>query len=225
MREVDRLMVEFYGISLVQMMENAGRNLAELALQMMSEKRKEKSVLILCGQGNNGGGGMVAARHLHNWGVKTHVILAAETSRLKEVPEHQWAILKAMELDITGEPPQSPDLVLDALLGYGVSGDPRPKVANWINWANNQSAPVLSLDVPSGLDATSGLAHNPTIHASATMTLALPKTGLLESCAREFVGDLFLADIGVPNEVYRKAFGISVPTIFSAKPVKKYKSK
>ncbi|MFC2064818.1 NAD(P)H-hydrate epimerase [Chloroflexota bacterium] len=215
MREVDRRMIKVYGIDLLQMMENAGRNLAELAIRMLAGTKENMSVTVLCGSGNNGGGGMVAARHLHNRGINTRVVLAADISLLKEAPSHQWLILKNMGLDIEGDTIGSADLVLDALLGYGVVGDPRPMMAKYIQLANNQSAPILSLDTPSGLDTTSGLAHNPTIRARATMTLALPKTGLLEPPAREFVGDLYLADIGVPTGLYQKAFGMIIPILFS----------
>ena len=158
---------------------------------------------------------MVAARHLYNRGVKTYVILAADISQLKEVPLHQWMILKNMGIDAEGDTINSADLVLDALLGYGLIGNPRPMIAKYIQMANNQSAPILSLDTPSGLETTSGLPQQPTIRAKATMTLALPKTGILEPSAKEYVGDLYLADIGVPADLYKKVFNLNVPTLFS----------
>ena len=215
MREVDRLMIDVYGINLYQMMENAGRNLAELALRMMGGGLVDKTVTILCGPGNNGGGGMVAARHLNNRGVNIRVVLAADVSQLKEVPLHQWSILKSMGIDTEGKIIGYTDLVLDALLGYGLIGYPRSMMAKFIQMANNQSAPILSLDTPSGLETTNGLPYKPTIRAKATMTLALPKTGLLEPSAKEYVGDLYLADIGVPTGLYQKAFGMIIPILFS----------
>jgi NAD(P)H-hydrate epimerase len=218
MREVDRLMVETYGIALIQVMENAGHHLAQLARRMVGGNAAGKVVIVLCGPGNNGGGGMAAARHLHNWGADVQVRLAAEPARLREVPAHQWAILKALGLDHSGTTPRPADLVLDALLGYGVSGAPRPPVANLIRWANEQPAPVLALDVPSGLDATSGTAYRPTVRATATLTLALPKTALRVTAARAFVGDLYLADIGVPAELYAApSLRLSVGSIFARK--------
>src|SRR5215207_5208769 len=94
MIEVDRLMIEEWGITLIQMMENAGRHLAELARHQLGGTAKDSSVVVLCGTGNNGGGGMAAARHLNNWGAHVQVILVGQESRLKEIPAHQWRILK-----------------------------------------------------------------------------------------------------------------------------------
>jgi len=94
------------------------------------------------------------------------------------------------------------DLILDAMLGYGAKGDPRPPIADWIHLANERKRPVLSLDSPSGLDTTTGIPGSPCIHAAATLTLALPKTGLLSGRAKPFVGSLYLADIGVPPELF-----------------------
>lgn len=216
MREVDRLMIERYRISLIQMMENAGRGLAELSCRILDENLAGKRITVLCGAGNNGGGGMAAARHLHNRGAEIQVKLAAEPSRLKEVPAKQWIVLKAMGVKELDElPGEEADLVIDALLGYGLSSNPRPPISELISWMNTQPARVLSLDTPSGLDTTSGAAYMPTVHATATMTLALPKTGLVAPEARKFVGKLFLADISVPPELYQDAFGLVVPDLFN----------
>ena len=90
------------------------------------------------------------------------------------------------------------------MLGYGANGNPRSPIADWIHRANESRHPILSLDSPSGLDTTTGMPGSPCIHASATLTLALPKTGLLAPSARPLVGDLYLADIGVPSELYAR---------------------
>jgi len=98
MAEVDRLMIDEYGILLIQMMENAGRNLAELARRMLDGKLAGRKIVALCGAGNNGGGGMVAARHLHNRGADVSVKFVGDAARLKEIPAHQWRILQALGL-------------------------------------------------------------------------------------------------------------------------------
>ncbi len=214
MREVDRLMTETYHIRLPQMMENAGRSLAEQARHMLGGSVVGKVIVILCGPGNNGGGGMVAARHLHNWGAEVRLRLAGDPTALKDVPKQQWRILKALGLNRETAVSEPADLVIDALLGYGISGDPHPSIADLIRWTNGQTAPVLALDTPSGLDTTSGTAYDPTVRAAATLTLALPKTGLLAPPASPYVGDLYLADIGVPAELYQTAFGLHVPPLF-----------
>lgn len=202
MIEVDRLMIEEWGINLIQMMENAGRNLAQLARRQLGGTTKGSRVVVLCSSGNNGGGGMTAARYLHNWGAHVEVLLIGIESRLKEVPAHQWRILKKMGIGYTYVELSGNDLILDAMLGYGAMGNPRSPVAEWIQSANDSEVPIISLDAPSGLDTTTGIPGSPCIYASATLTLALPKTGLLASTARPFVGDLYLADIGIPPELY-----------------------
>jgi len=216
MIEVDRAMVEDYHIELIQMMENAGHTFAELARRWLRGTVKGHSVIVLCGSGNNGGGGMTAARRLHNWGADVIVALTKTADELRGVPAHQLDILQRMNISII-EPaslPSTPSLILDAIIGYSLSGPPHGVAAELIHWANNQNVPVLSLDTPSGLDVTSGIAHDPTIRAAATMTLALPKKGLLNLQAAAFVGDLYLADISVPPELYAR-LGIAVPPLFA----------
>jgi NAD(P)H-hydrate epimerase len=99
------------------------------------------------------------------------------------------------------------------MIGYGLTGDPRGPVADWIQRVNVAGHPVLALDAPSGLDTTTGIPGNPCIRATATMTLALPKTGLMAPEALKYTGNLYLADISVPPQLYRK-LGIKVPPIF-----------
>lgn len=203
---VDEHAVSVYGVQLIQMMENAGRQLAIQAIRMFGNPAAGKSVVVLCGPGNNGGGGMVAARHLHNWGVRVTAILAADASRLEKVPAEQWRTISALGLVSESDHLSQAMLIIDALLGYNGRGNPRPPISTWIDHANKSGVPILSLDLPSGLNATTGVPGNPTIKASATLTLAMPKTGLLRPAVRELVGDLYLADIGIPPNVYRDLF-------------------
>lgn len=221
MVEVDRLMIEEYRIELIQMMENAGRNFAELTRRQLGGMVVGKSIAILCGAGNNAGGGLVAARHLHNWGADVRLHLAFASSRFKDIPAHQWDILKQMGLDSKKEPQLSKsDLILDALIGYGLKGDPRRPVASWIEKANKSGRPILALDTPSGLDTTSGVPGNPCLKAVATLTLALPKVGLLTDMAKKYTGVLYLADISVPPELYQK-LGLEVPNLFEKESILK----
>lgn len=223
MREVDRLMVEQYHISLVQMMENAGRNLAALAVDRFLDKNPHgKQVLILAGRGGNGGGGLVCARRLHNWGAHVQMITTHTADEFQGVPAQQLKALQSLAMTITpaeaGFPDRRIDLIIDAIIGYSLSGDPAGNAARMITWANQMAAPILSLDVPSGLEATSGRAHQPAIKAAATMTLALPKLGFLQESAAEFFGELYLADISVPRELYG-SMGIYTGEIFSGKDI------
>lgn len=206
MRKVDRVATAELRIELIQMMENAGRSLTRLAISIF----RPESVTVLAGAGGNGGGGLVAARHLANRGVTSRVVVSREGEKLAAVPAHQLEILRRMGVEVHAEPPPA-DLVVDALIGYSLRGDPHGRSAELIAWANEQQSPVLALDLPSGLDATTGQPATPCIHAAATLTLALPKAGLLK--APELTGRLYLADISIPPVVYRR-LGINVPVVF-----------
>jgi len=219
MIEVDRLMVEKYHIELIQMMENAGRNLADLALQrFLGSDARDKKVIVLAGTGGNGGGVLACARHLHNWGAEVSVVLTAKPEAYAKVTAHQLSVLEFMNLEVLASDGLDSharcDLILDGLIGYSLAGAPYGKAAELIDWANRNGSPILALDTPSGLDLTTGKAQSPTIRATATLTLALPKQGLLEPEAIEYVGELYLADISVPTELYADAFGIQVPALF-----------
>ena len=220
MIEVDRAMIEDYHIELIQMMENAGRNFAELARRWLGGTVSGRRIAVLCGSGNNGGGGMTAARRLHNWGADVIVALTKPADELRGVPAHQLDILKRMNLPIveSASLPSTFELILDAIIGYSLGGSPRGAAADLIRWANAQSAPILALDTPSGLDVTTGLAHEPTIRSAATLTLALPKIGLLQPQAKPYIGELYLADISVPPELYAR-MGTSVPPLFAASDI------
>jgi NAD(P)H-hydrate epimerase len=214
MMEVDRLMIDEYGIQLIQMMENAGKNLAELSRRFLSGDVAGKRIAVLCGAGNNGGGGMVAARHLHNWGANILLKIAAPCDSLKEIPAHQYQILKAMGIKDHNEINLSEvDLIIDAMIGYGLNSDPKGSIAELIKEINQADVPVLALDAPSGLDATTGAPRNPCVQATATMTLALPKSGLYSPGSQAYVGELYLADISVPPQLYA-SLGLEVPDLF-----------
>jgi NAD(P)H-hydrate epimerase len=204
MREVDRAMVEDLHIELIQMMENAGRSLAHLAIARFAPA----SVTVLAGPGGNGGGGLVAARHLLNRGCTVSVV-QSEPDALTPVPAHQADILVRMGA-VMATAPAPAELIVDALIGYSLRGDPTGRAAELIEWTNAQAAPVLALDAPSGLDVTTGIAGTPHIRATATLTLALPKVGLIGASA---VGELYLADISVPAVVYQR-LGLTPPQLF-----------
>jgi len=225
MREVDRAMIEDFHIELIQMMENAGRNLAHLAReQFLAGDPKDKRVVVLAGTGGNGGGGLVCARRLHNWGAQVSVYKTKNDNQYKGIPAHQLDVLRRMqvpvnEADMLGETIET-DLIVDAVIGYSLSGDPIGPAADMINWANHTNAPILSLDAPSGIDTTTGRIHSPAIKATATMTLALPKEGLLAQGVPEFVGDLYLADISVPPALYSSpALGLEVGALFAEEDI------
>ncbi len=220
MREVDRLMTEEVGISLLQMMENAGRCLATQARRMLRGDVRGRRIVVLAGRGGNGGGGLAAARRLSIWGAEAAVVLAQARDEMHGVPLQQLAILERIGVPLRAARDRvahwfaDADLVVDALIGYSLRGAPAEPTASLIRAANASARPLLALDLPSGLHGDTGQPLEPCIRASATLTLALPKRGLLESVARSWVGELHLADISVPEQVYRR-LGLTVGPIFA----------
>lgn len=221
MREVDRAMIEDYQIDLIQMMENAGRNLAHLARgRFLGGNPQGKRVVILAGTGGNGGGALVCARRLHNYGATVSVFVTADKANFTPIPKHQFEILERMlisvqQADAISEE-SAPDLIIDGIIGYSLQGNPHGNAAILIQWANTSSAPILALDAPSGVDTTTGSVFVPVIRASATMTLALPKEGLRAEGVEAQVGELYLADISVPPQLYASpALNLDVPPIFA----------
>ncbi len=208
MRLIDKLAIEKTGPNLFQMMENAGRNLAELTIRELNKNPNEKNIIVLSGTGGNGGGGICAARHLSNRGYTVFVALTNQ-KKLSDVSKYQLKILKQTNAEIVNLSKLknlNADIIIDAIIGYSLNGEPRGKALELIKWANNQSAFIISLDVPSGVDATSGYKMKTYIKPNVTITLALPKSGLLP----ENSGELYLADIGIPIGVYNK-LNISFP--------------
>jgi len=221
MIEVDRAMIEDFHIELIQMMENAGRNLAHLArMRFFDSNPVGKKVVILAGTGGNGGGAMGCARRLHNWGANVQVYLTKPEAKFTPIPAHQLDVLRRMQVSVTQAPAitevESPDLIVDGIIGYSLKGNPRDTAADLIRWANTQDTPILALDAPSGVDTTSGTVFDPAIKATATMTLALPKEGLRATGVEEHVGELYLADISVPPSLYTEpALGLQVDYLFA----------
>jgi NAD(P)H-hydrate epimerase len=211
MREVDRIAVEVFGLGLLQMMANAGRNLAGNVIEMLGVAAGR--VVVLAGAGGNGGGGIACARHLHNRRFNVAIVLDRDATAMTGAAAAQLGILAAAGLAAAAPGKAeglvaTADLVVDALIGYSLTGAPRARAAELIALCNASARRVLSLDVPSGLDATTGAAPGLVVRPDRTLTLALPKTGLAL-----VPGDLYLADIGIPPEVYAR-LGISLPPLF-----------
>jgi hydroxyethylthiazole kinase-like uncharacterized protein yjeF len=206
MAEADRVAIEEFGIDVIALMENAGLNVAILARKMLGGNVAGREVSVVAGKGNNGGDGLVAARHLHNWGAKVRVVLGAEKADLRDAPATQLRILGKMGVEVDGTAGRfdKADLLVDALLGYGSKGSPREPVAGLIQRVNSSGVPVLAVDVPSGLDATTGRPNEPCVVANVTVALGLLKMGFLNQGSARFLGELYLADISLPEPIYRK---------------------
>jgi NAD(P)H-hydrate epimerase len=213
MREVDRIAVEQTGPTMLQMLEHAGLELAMSALDMLGDSWPDARVLVLAGTGGNGAGGVCAARHLANRGVRVTVVsirrpaeadgaLGQQLLALAEAPARLLRWDEAFDAS-------EADLILDAVVGYSLDGAPRARQMALIRAANSGSAPVLSLDLPSGIDPDTGEAPGVAVHPTRTLTLGLPKPGLTPDNA----GELWLADLGIPPGVYARA-GIAFEPFF-----------
>jgi NAD(P)H-hydrate epimerase len=219
MRRVDEIAMQEFEIHILQMMENAGRNLADCAIDML-KKIKPKgasagSILILAGSGGNGGGGLCCARHLVNRGISAVVVLDHPAYKLRGAAARQLSILMKTGVPIrpanqVTEFINNSSLIIDALIGYSLSGAPRGAAENLISQCSRHNTPILSLDIPSGMDATNGSHPGVYVDPVRTLTLALPKRGLAL-----LSGHLYLADIGIPPPLFR-GIGITVPSLFCA---------
>jgi len=205
MTEVDRIMVEDFRIPIELMMELAGYNLATMALNL--SRNKDSNYIIIAGSGNNAGGGIVAARRLASWGLSVQIIFPRGVNELKDIPKGQLIRAKQLEIEIVNELPgnsldfKDDSFFIDAYLGYGFTPRQDDISENVFKFLSNINI-LLSLDVPSGLDATTGSSFSG-INPIATLTLGFVKQGLLITEQRN-IGELFVADIGIPISIYYK---------------------
>ena len=197
----DRSAQEKFGIPSIILMENAGRSVAEEALRMLGRRKR---VAVLCGVGNNGGDGLVAARHLLNAGIKVKVYLLGKASKLKSDPKINLNILKKMRQKIARTRSvkdlrdiRRSDLVIDAIFGIGLSSDIREPHAQMIDFINKSRKPVLAVDVPSGLDADSGKVLGRAIRAKRTVTFVALKKGFSRVDGLKCCGKIIVRDIGI----------------------------
>jgi NAD(P)H-hydrate epimerase len=229
MLEADRLATHVLGLGLLQMMENAGRELAELTRLALARSVMDRHVVVLAGTGNNAGGGLVAARRLAGWGADVSVAFARPIARLRPGPRAQLEPLLAagVRTAVAGHDRTHPDLagevlhadaVIDALIGYSLRGAPDDAYRALIGIAALGDGPVISLDIPSGIDATSSARPGAAVAADITLALALPKRGTEIGEGRRFSGARYLADIGIPRSVF-VGLGIEGVPNFTAGPL------
>jgi NAD(P)H-hydrate epimerase len=199
------------GVSTLQLMEVAGWQVARCAWQHAGNRPID--IAVVAGYGNNGGDGLVAARHLATWGCAVQAVVIAEESRVRGVVLDQVVAARACGVDVRLETDPAAvsaavtgrTLAVDALLGTGLRSAPRDPQASAIRAINGTGCPILSVDVPSGLDATSGEAFDPCVRATLTCTLTAMKRGLRSSGASAHAGEVWVADIGMPAAAWTKA--------------------
>lgn len=211
--ELDRLRSERQGVTLLDKIDEAGRALAAMATQLLAGSLADKYIVVLAGVGNNGAAGMAAVRHLHEAGATVRLVLAAKATALHEMAAHQLALLREMGIEPWGlslsaaamdemEPIHwtRADLIVDAIFGGGLVGDPRGDTADLIALANAARRPILAFDLPSGLHGDEGLIFSPCIDATATLALALPRLAMVEGWP--VVGELWIADLDIDPTLY-----------------------
>ncbi|MEJ2634799.1 MAG: NAD(P)H-hydrate epimerase, partial [Calditrichia bacterium] len=209
MREMDRHTIEDLGVPGVVLMENAGVGTYRIIKNMVKDL-SEPLVFVFCGKGNNGGDGFVIARHLWDSGCEVHIFIIAEETDISGDARTNFDIVKKMQIPysfITEEDQlddlweEYPDIVVDALLGTGIKGAVHGFMVDVIRFINGFECPVVAVDVPSGLNADSPDVEGDVIDSDVTVTMALPKRCHVFHPAKSHVGELYIADIGIPKNV------------------------
>lgn len=192
MKEVDREVPEKYGITESRLMENAGLRVAEFIRQEIDGRH----VTLYAGEGNNGGDALVAARRLHLWNYEVEVVLAS--GDLSGLPREELEVLDNLDVEISKQSSKNEySIAVDGLLGYGISGEPRPPYKDMIREINRREKAV-SVDIPTGIDPDTGEEKGVCVKPDYTVTLGLPFKGMYEDNS----GGIWVADISVPAEAY-----------------------
>jgi NAD(P)H-hydrate epimerase len=232
-RQIDRIAIEEYGISGLVLMENAGRG----CVDVLERLGIDGPIVVLCGKGNNAGDGFVIARHLDIRGDACRVILLCPPHELRNDAATNFSILQKANvpiIDLSSEragassPPPKDDLLnqltkhatgatwlIDALLGTGATGDPRPPFDTAIDWMNSHPAKKLAVDLPSGLDCDTGQPAAHTVRADHTCTFAVMKIGFTQPSAKSFTGTIHVCDIGVPPQLIDDVLRLRQPTRYN----------
>ena len=207
MRSIDRKTIEEVGVPGIVLMENAGLGVVRMIEEMLVEVENPR-VSIFCGKGNNGGDGMVVARHLFNRSIAIDVYLLDSAQSLRGDALLNFELLQGFGIDIKVltdkknlKQIQSGDLIVDALLGTGVTGEVTGFTAELVRWINRSNLPVVSVDLPSGLHSDEGSVGGVAVAATRTATMAELKRGLVIPPGRELAGEVEVVDIGAPGFV------------------------
>lgn len=216
MQKLDKISINDYGHLLIQMMELAGSKFAQV-VQETHGKYKKLNVLCVSGTGNNGGGGFVASKHLNNLGHNVDVYVhnkqkfvtskPSSVTDFKNIPLHQFNILQKLSINFIEKIDivKDYDVVLDCLIGYGLTGHLRTDLEDLLNRIKVLSVPIISLDNATGFNAQSAKFSKKSLNATITVVIAAMKHGLTAIENKKMVGELYLADIGIPKEAYKKA--------------------
>jgi len=219
---------EYFGVSRLQLMENAGRSIAsEISARFQSKKTR---VAVFCGLGGNGGDGFAATRHLLSLGYPVEVVVAGKTADIKhEAAQKNWFALQFLHnsiklhevTDSSQIPDVEADIAVDGLLGIGLRGAPRQPILQLVKTINEMQAFRLAVDTPTGLDSDSGEVLGEAVKADLTITFHKAKPGLLK--AETYVGELLVKNIGLPKAFERFAGPGDVTLVVKPRPVESHK--
>jgi hydroxyethylthiazole kinase-like uncharacterized protein yjeF len=206
LRASDRWAIEERGIPGTELMERAGEGLARVVVALAPGG----PVVVVCGGGNNGGDGLAIARFLHNLGHQILIGLCTDPSKYQGDALINCRIVEAMNLphlpwEKAFDQMPAPDLIIDAIFGTGLTEAPRPPFAQIVDRVSATHKPILAIDLPSGLDCDTGRPLGPCIRAMRTVTFVAQKVGFANPKAKEFTGNVFVADIGCPREAIDEA--------------------
>jgi NAD(P)H-hydrate epimerase len=211
MRAVDKAAIEGRGIPSEELMENAGHGIAEHILLFLAGAEETPHFSIFCGKGNNGGDGYVVGRHLAQAGCDVTFYFLGPIDKLSKDARLNFDRVAGMGLELVEVKSEldlpeylQTDFVVDAIFGTGFSGAPRGLAGKMIEYINDRPCPVISVDMPSGLNADNGQHEGEVVRATYTFTLALPKYGLYVSPGREMAGEASVVPIGIPPEVVQE---------------------
>jgi hydroxyethylthiazole kinase-like uncharacterized protein yjeF len=218
---------EYFGISLLQLMENAGRN---IATEIATRFPRTQKIAIFCGLGGNGGDGFVAARHLASMDFKVTVILAGRSKEvIHDAALENLCALKFLResipiYEVNGSsaiPHVDAEIIIDALLGTGTKGKLKPPISQLVEHINSLNAFKLAVDVPTGIDSDTGEVLGTAVKANVTVTFHKAKAGLEN--AKKYVGELIVKDIGLPRELENFAGPGDVLLVTKARPLSAHK--
>lgn len=206
MRRIDSTAIGKFGIHGLVLMENAGRHVVDAVCEMLEEKPSAR-VVVVCGKGNNGGDGFVAARHLLNRGVDVHVVLLVEPAALQGDAAVNYRVARNIGVPMDEQADENAvrmrlsraDIVVDAILGIGISGEVYGIAKAAVEAINDNDAAVVAVDVPSGIHADTGAVLGAAVRADVTVTFGLPKLGLVQFPGAEHCGELRVVDISIPR--------------------------
>jgi NAD(P)H-hydrate epimerase len=214
MKKVDKTAIDEFGIPSLILMENAGRGAADIAYNMLLDKKNK--VVCVCGKGNNGGDGFVCARHLINKGINIVIFLTCKRDQLKGDAKINFYILEKMDASVYELAKKddfknleneiiNSELVIDAIFGIGISGEIKKPYSTIIKTINDNKNKTLALDIPSGLEATKGVSLGSCIKADRTATFAVIKAGLVKNQGPKFSREISVVDISIPKQLLNQA--------------------